>query len=210
MLEASQLQEEFYRRRTVYETLKVSLEMEMTRRQTAEALHAQGLVRLELLKKSIEAMKMALVPLTERGLGRLTQLLSYGLGVIFPDRDYSIDIEVSERGNDKTAEFFLVEGPLRVRLRDSVGGGVLSAVSVILRIFFILHYRDRRILVLDEPFSDINTVYIEGLFKFLQYVRDDLGFKFLMVTQDVRFRAFEDKAYRVRSGEIREVTRGGK
>lgn len=166
--------------------------------------------QIELLGKGIEVLKAALVPLTKRGLGYMTELMTYGLNTIFHDREYAVDIEVKERGNDKTAVFWLIENPesdepLRTSLRDSVGGGIQTVVSVILRIFFILYYRQRRFLVLDEPFGDINDRYLEGLFQFLRYTIQDLGFEILMITHDPRFKPFGDRVYTVTKGTMRET-----
>lgn len=153
---------------------------------------------------ALETLKRAIVPLTERGLKRLKDLVSFGLLTIFHDCKYSMDVEVRERGNDKTAELWLLEetedGTLRVKVRDSVGGGVKTVIALILRIFFILHYKQRRIVVMDEPFSDLATEYVDGLFQFLRYSVEELGFEWLIVTHDKRFLPYGNQTYRISKG----------
>lgn len=169
--------------------------------------HILVLKSTELLGKALETMKSALVPLTAAGLGRLEGLLTKGLQTIFFDRDYSIDIVVADRGKDKTAEFFLIEKKasevLRTEMRDSIGGGVQSISGLILQVFFIIHYRMRRILILDEPFGDINDKYIEGIFSFLRYLINDMGFSILMVSHDTKYNKFSDVLYEIKDGKAR-------
>ena len=172
-----------------------------------ETERTRKMVRQELLGKALEAMKAAIVPMTENGIGRLRELLTLGLATIFHDRNYKVEIEISDRGKDKTAEIYLVETvdgiQRRGYLRDSVGGSILTVTSIILRAFFVLHFKDRRFLALDEPFTDLADQYVEGMFRFLRYLIDDLGFRVLMVSHDPRFRGYADVSYTVKDGTVK-------
>lgn len=171
---------------------------------SAEDRHAKAGTDQEDLGKAIDVMKAAIVPLTERGVAKLRDLVSFGLRTIFEDSEYALDIEIMERGNDKTAELWLLIGQppsqLKVKVRDSIGGGVRTVISVILRVFFILHYHQRRVITLDEALTDIAAEYMEGLARFIRYTIDELGFKWLAVTHDPRLMPYADRVYRVKDG----------
>jgi DNA repair exonuclease SbcCD ATPase subunit len=176
----------------------------------AQERHKKCLGSIEEINLALETLKQAIVPLTERGLKRLKELVSFGLMTIFTTEKYSVDFEIKERGSDKTAVIWLQEeltdGSItRVQMRDSCGGGVKTVVALILRVFFILHYKQRRVVVMDEPFTDLNTVVLPGLFQFLRYTVEELGFEWLIVTQDDRFLPYADHTYKVKKGAVQVV-----
>lgn len=194
------------------ETLESLIENEKALLAKAQGQHVDTLTAIEETQLSLETMKKAIVPLTERGLKRLTNLISFGLRTIFHDKKYAVDIEVKERGNDKTADIWLIEDredgeQVRVRARDSIGGGVKAVIALILRVFFILHYKLRRVIVMDEPFTDVNIHYLPGLFKFLQYTIDDLKFDWLIVTNDPRQLPYGDLTYKVYNGDVKLISK---
>lgn len=159
------------------------------------------------LGETIEVFKRLITDLSSKSLGKLKDILSFGMQTIFPDRAYTLDIDIDDRGNDKTAEFILTEamedgGTRRCSIRDSVGGGIETMVSLILRVFFICQFGLRRALVLDEALSQISTEYSEGLLTLLASFRDDLGFDILFITHDNRFVDFADSVYRIKLGKL--------
>lgn len=168
--------------------------------------HTSGLHKLEIQRQSIEVMKKLIGMMSEKGLGKLKELLSYGLKTIFDDRDYTIDIEISERGDVKTAEFILIEalgdGTIRrTGLKDSVGGGIQVIISLIIRIYFILLLDLRRFVLIDEALSQIHESYVQGLFNFLEETVKHLNFRYLFVCHDVRFMNYATRIYRVVGGK---------
>jgi len=170
--------------------------------------HAEKLIQLEYTEQSIEITKVLIGELSEKSIRKLQELLTYGMQTIFDDRNYSIEIEISDRGDLKTAEFYLVEqvsGKIqKCRLRDSVGGGIQTVVSFILRIYFMLVLDLRRFIILDESLSQLSDVYVEGLFKFIRQCTEDLGFSVLWVTHDVRFTSYATSIYRMVNGNLKK------
>lgn len=181
--------------------------------ETAKKDHAEALELYGNTERGIEVMKKLIEKMSEKGIEKLKQLLAYGMAAIFEDKAYSVQIEISERGDVKTAEFYLTtvkDGKSqREKLRDSVGGGIQTVVSLILRIYFILVLKQRRIICLDESLSQLSDVYLDGLFSFLRRTIDDLGFRYLWVTHDTRFISYADQLYRVREGTFKKVRVNG-
>jgi hypothetical protein len=170
--------------------------------------HTDKVLQLEFTEKAIEVTKILIGELSEKSIRKLQELLTYGMRTIFDDRDYSIEIDIADRGDMKTAELFLVEkkdGEIRkCKLRDSVGGGVQTVVSFILRVYFMLVLGLRRFVILDESLSQLSDVYVEGLFKFIRQCTDDLGFSVLWVTHDVRFTSYATSIYRMVHGDLKK------
>jgi hypothetical protein len=163
---------------------------------------------LLLSEKGIEVVKKIISEFSKCGVEKLQGLLSYGLQSIFSDRKYSIEIEISDRGDLKTAELWLVEDVegsiLKTKLRDSVGGGIQVVVSLILRIYFIIVLNFRRFIIMDEALKEISDSYMDNLFNFLKHTSVELGFKYLWITQDLRFTDYADKVYDVVNGSAKD------
>lgn len=193
----------FYNLKTRNDVLKENLIGEAEDYKDKKGKHDELVHKLEVQKQAVEVMKQLVQALSEEGLLKLQQLLTYGLSLIFDDRSYSIEIDIKDRGTSKTVEFFLVEGSLKASLRDSVGGGIQSVVSLVLRVYFLLHMDLRRFLVLDESLSQVSTKYVPGLFSFLDHLVEDLGFEILFITHDPRFLPYAKRVYRVYRGSVK-------
>jgi DNA repair exonuclease SbcCD ATPase subunit len=139
----------------------------------------------------------------------LKELLNKGLKSIFQDRDYEINVSISDTKNKKL-KLLLVEhtetGMVEVELGSGTllmnGGGVLVVVSFIFQVFLIVMYGKRKFMCIDEGFTNISSTYVEGFFKFLKYLHTEMGFTFLMVNHDQRFMPYFDKVYDVSMGKI--------
>jgi DNA repair exonuclease SbcCD ATPase subunit len=171
--------------------------------------HESKLHQYSVSEKAVEVIKNVVGEFSKRGVSKLQELLSYAVQNIFPDKKYSIEIEITDRGDLKKAEFWLVEHkpegePLKTRLRDSVGGGIQVVTSLVLRIYFIQMLNYRKFLILDEALKEVSTKYVPALFNFLQQTVKELGFTYLWVTHDTRFEEFADKVYRVDDGIVKE------
>jgi DNA repair exonuclease SbcCD ATPase subunit len=178
-----------------------------------ENRHTRLLHDLEITAEATEYLKIMISMLSEKGLESLKNLLSQGLSTIFEGCGYSVDIRIDDHGQNKTAEFILVE-PLangefrKTPLASSNGQGIVTMVSFILRIFFICHLNLRRFVIMDESLSQLSKEYVDGLFAFMRTLVDDLGFTFLMISHDQRFIPYADSVYEMNHGVIKRV-RGG-
>jgi ABC-type uncharacterized transport system ATPase component len=163
-----------------------------------------------LLKLSLETMKKVLKPLTEAGIGSLQTLLTSGLNSIFFDRKYTVEFEIADRGGDKTSEIFLIETldngiVRRSSARDGIGGGVASVIGTILQVFNILHYNLWRVLILDEPLSDISDKYYDNVFQFFKELIEEKEFEILMISHDRRLIPYADSIFRVKDGRVERI-----
>lgn len=178
-----------------------------TKTQKARQDHADALTHSTDLGEAIEGAKQIIEILSEQGLQGLKSIVTDGLQAIFEGCNYSFDIEISDRGKDKTADLILVEampdGSTKRTLLSDNGWGIQSMVSLILRVFFICHLGIRRFLILDESMVQLSKEYVDGLFTFLRSLTNDLGFDILCITHDPRFVPYGDRVYEMAQGELR-------
>lgn len=156
---------------------------------------------------SIDVMKQLIDILSREQIDQLKELISYGLSTIFVDRNYSIDIVISESKNVKQANFVLVEtladgSVIRSDFKDSIGGGVLSVVGLIIQVYYILYYNLYPILFMDEALSQISTMYLPSVIEFIDQLAQKKHFKFVLITHDERLIEYGTKVYSVKSGEV--------
>jgi len=212
LIEKAKLVDDLYVRLTG-ELKSCREQLTSTRYQLEQAIqaHNQKLKDIEMNAKGIEVMKDLIGELSARGLAKLQDLLSYGMLTIFDDRRYSIEIEISDRGENKTAIIWLVENingiPRKTRIKDSVGGGIQVVLSLMLRVYFIMRYNLRRVIFIDEGLKELSSIYVPKLFDFLNETVSLLGFTYVWVTHDQTFVDYADKVYRVTDGTIKEITK---
>ena len=169
---------------------------------------------LSLVEQCAEVLKMLIDRLAEGGVRELEAMLTYGVSTIFADRDYSVRIEVKDRGKDKSAVIWLVDNredlsePIETKLYDGNGGGLASVASLLLKVFLICKFKRRRFIFADEPMSNLSTNFVEGFRTFLRLLVDELNFVVLMITHDARFMPEADRVYEVNAGVVTEVKRG--
>lgn len=176
-----------------------------------EQQHTGQVAEGGVLQLSLEFLKKLIDLLSEAGLKKLEAMLSKGLATIFEDRGYRVEIEVDDRGKDKVARVWVLEETeegTRRTLLQSNGFGVQAMASLILRVFFIMHFKCRRILIMDESLTQISTEYLDGLFAFLRTLIDNMGFTVLGVTHDPRFLPYADAVFEMHDGRLTKTTKG--
>lgn len=168
---------------------------------------------LKLLETSANVLKEIVDKVSSEQTQRIVTLCTQALREIFYDKEYSVEIAVSEKRNNKVAELYLTEVVtkddgtkeiLRVPTEDSVGGGILTVIGFILRIYFISYYQQAPILLLDEYFSQVSDKYIPTLMAFIKQLAKMQNFIFICVFHDERFKPYGDKFYRVDNGTYHE------
>lgn len=154
---------------------------------------------IEIFKKVIEAVSM-------EGLKYVKDLVTRGLQTVFTDDIYVLDIEISDRGANKTVELF-IEDSRGVRSEiANCGGGIQSVVSFIFQVYFILKMKLPRLLFLDEAFARLSSQYAEGMFEFILALKKELNFKVLWITHSTYFADKNvDKVYHINRGKVKEI-----
>ena len=166
---------------------------------------------------SIKVIKEIIDSLSQEHIQRICDLITYGLKTIFYDRDYQIEVLLGDKRSNKTAELFLVEDKtnsdgtheiIRSSFNDSIGGGVVAVVGVILQIFYLGYLNQAPILFMDESLSQVSSEYVPNLMSFIKELARQKGFIFVLVSHDTRIINYADKKYQVEQGVVTEVKAG--
>lgn len=157
-------------------------------------------VNLNDLLKEKQFYKNAIDIVYERSIKELKDILNSALSTIFYDRDFALDIVLSDK-NGKSLQFKMTEEGKPVNLKRGTGMGVLTVISAVLQMYY-LQCKNSRILMLDESYSAVSEEYVEAFFNFLSQMCQQLGFKIILITHDKRFLQYADKTYKLEKGEI--------
>lgn len=160
---------------------------------------------------TVETMRIIIDRMSAEQIKRVTNLMTFALQSIFFDKNYSVELEISDKRGLKSAEFFLVEKMddgkvLRTEFVDGIGGGVKVVVGFALQVYYINYFGLSRVIFCDESFSQLSDIYMPYLKEFLHKLTEKLHFTFVLVTHDIRLVEGADKCYNVNDGIVTEIT----
>lgn len=167
--------------------------------------------QINLLTESLEVVKVCINKLSEGHISHLQELVNSMLNTVFYDKKYSIDMQLNDTKNGKVLDLFLIDSTLSdedpvVTELSSNGGGLQTVVGFVLQIYFIIYFKQERILFLDEALSAVSSEYIPTLVDFMRGLVDKYQFKFVAIFHDTRFSEYADTIYQVSNGIAKLVT----
>lgn len=157
--------------------------------------HSEDVDLIGLDTKVAEVVKVIFDETSIDGRDYLEKLIDNCLQSVFIDEDYKIDIRSSSRGSERTAEFWVNDG-LSINPISECGDGLNAVVSFVIRIYTILKTKSKRIIIVDEGFSNLSPQYLDPLMGFFKMLVKDFQFKFLLIShhsllQETGFKKFE-------------------
>jgi ABC-type uncharacterized transport system YnjBCD ATPase subunit len=104
--------------------------------------------------------------------------------------EYTFRIDFVQRRGKTEAELVFVKDGHDVDPMDAAGGAPLQIAAFGLRLTAILlsKPRKRKVLIMDEPFKDLHESVRSKIPPMLMTLAKELGFQFLMVTNDSRLK----------------------
>lgn len=161
--------------------------------------------QINLLTESLEVVKVCINKLSEGHISHLQDLVNSMLSTVFYDKKYSIDMQLNDTKNGKVLDLYLVDSTLSqddpvVTELSSNGGGLQTVVGFVLQIYFIIYFKQERILFLDEALSAVSSEYIPTLVDFMKGLVDKYQFRFVAIFHDTRFSEYADTIYQVSNG----------
>lgn len=162
--------------------------------------------------------KTALEHLLQRvqaeNLTRIEQLVTYGLGVVFPERALSLKATaLSKRGVPWVDLTLVSAGAHEAPVLKAFGGGPASVIAFLLRTLAIRRAKLAPLMLLDESFSFVSADYVPAVGALLRELAEKAGMTILLVTHQPEFLRHATRAYRIvegPSGSVFEEVRGGK
>jgi len=171
--------------------------------------------REEQFENLIFTCKLIIEKITFNSKHRLEKFLSYAFQNIFTDRDYRVELQLKEDTKKPGLEITLIEGDKRQEVTESVGGGIISTLGLLLQIYYIEVYGLNKIMFIDEGLKEVSTGqvvdgnestnYLANILNFLKWLSNQKNYKFVIVTHDAQVRSFADRVYEVKKGSVINV-----
>jgi len=135
--------------------------------------------------------------LVGESLGRIRELVTTGLKVIFSDQSLALSTEMGMDRKQPSLDFYLEDETNEVRapIRGNFGGGPVAVTDLLLRVICILKLGLDRTLILDEALSQVSSRYLPNAGVFLQKLCKNLNMNVLLVTHG-NFQGSADQIYR--------------
>lgn len=189
--------------------------IEMLEHQYKESLNEINLTGEELknlIKKeknyeyAVDLMKKIIEGMSKSQINHLESLINSALETIFFDRQYSVELVITELRNTNNLQIILNEvlddgSVIKTKLDDN-GFGVKSVIGFILQVYFILYHHEYPILFLDEAFTQLSKQYLPYLKSLISDLADKYGFIFVLITHDTDIMSLSDRTYLVNQGKV--------
>lgn len=207
---------------TRYQTLfnkaivkKSNIELQLQQQEDRKQQYNEYLIELQKLlqdqqtyEQSIDILKKMMDNLSRSQINHLSDLLNSSVQSIFFDRQYSIELQITELRNQNQLKILLHEdtpdGHVVSDINDN-GYGLKGIIGFILQCYFIIYYKQEPILFLDEAFGNLSSQYLPYLKSLIVSLTNKYGFRFILITHDERLMELADRTYRVRLGEVKLV-----
>jgi DNA repair exonuclease SbcCD ATPase subunit len=170
------------------------------------------LKRKDQLDNLIFTCKLILKKITFNSKHKLEKFLSYAFKNIFTDRQYSIELALKEDTKKPGLELTLIEDGKKQEITESVGGGILSTLGLLLQIYYVEVYNLNKIMFIDEGLKEVSTDqtvythdnvnYLKNILGFLKWLSYEKQYRFVIVTHDSQVKEFADKIYEVKKGGV--------
>ena len=189
--------------------------IEMLEHQYKESLNEINLTGEELknlIKKeknyeyAVDLMKKIIEGMSKSQINHLENIINSALETIFFDRQYSVELVITELRNTNNLQIILNEvlddgSVIKTKLDDN-GFGVKSVIGFILQVYFILYHHEYPILFLDEAFTQLSKQYLPYLKSLISDLADKYGFIFVLITHDTDIMSLSDRTYLVNQGKV--------
>lgn len=170
--------------------------------------------RIEAFDNLMYTCKMIIEKITFNSKHKLETFLTHAFQSIFTDRHYAVELALKEDTKKPGLELTLVENGQRQEITESVGGGIVSTLGLLLQIYYIEIYGLNKIMFIDEGLKEVSTGrsvfgqdapnYLENVLTFLKWLASEKNYTFVIVTHDPQVKQFADKIYEVKKGEVKE------
>lgn len=132
--------------------------------------------------------------LVESKKAQLESLVNQGLEYVFGSDELYIKIHTIFKNNKPQYQIRIFKGA-HEGLAESFGGGVLSTISILLRIGLVIVKGNERFVFLDESLSFLSVEYQGILGNFLQKLAKELDFTIILVSHQDAINQYANITY---------------
>lgn len=138
---------------------------------------------------------------------KVINLVSFGLQTVLEDSTVRLMVSSKIQRNQKFYSFTLEQNGRETSIVNAVGGGVINLLSFLLHVVLLAVSSNRKILILDEPFSAVSENYRENIGEFLKLLAEKTNIQFIIVSHQNEINEAADVLYNIRSvnGEVKYI-----
>lgn len=164
---------------------------------------------IEKINKEVDILEKVLILFQktskyarEQGKAQIENLTTKSLRYIF-DKNYQFEIDISEKRNISSAEFYVVEENentiVKTKPEISKGGGIVDIVSLALRLSFLENTKPKvqGPLILDEPAKHVSQDYTFDIGDFLLQFSKQMNRQIIMITHNPHLASLSENIYKV-------------
>lgn len=153
----------------------------------------------ELIERSLLALKQVRPLLSGSSIRECEDLANAAIRSIF-GFTYTVEYDL------ETNRFVLNKGEYSTDLSEAEGGGIITVISFVFLVYLIVKLNKRRVIYLDEAFTQVSDSYFGAFIGFVNSLCDDLGFDLLLVSHDQRITADDVRhVYQIKDGKSRKI-----
>lgn len=125
---------------------------------------------------------------------KIESLANSALKIVFPNKRIVFKLIPQKTSRGVNYNTYAETDGVIDPLLDSKGGGVKDIISICIRISYLrmLKSKLRQILILDEPFKNIDKVRLQIAIDWLRKVSKEFGIQFIIITHIVELVALSD------------------
>ena len=179
------------------EALLTLAEEDRTRLEAALGQYRANLVTIEEAQAFIQQVAK---DTQEQIRYHLEDIVNMALDTVFP-MCYTFHIVFEIKRNKTEARLCLFDGEREIDPMFSNGGGVKDILTFALRVALLLISKNRRVLILDEPFKSISADLKDAAFQIMRRLSTELGIQIIAITHDEGMIGIADKVIRVSKKE---------
>ena len=156
-------------------------------------------------EKSAAFCDILIEKLNQSSIEDIENLVSEALEFIF-NKPYKFKMNLTVKRGNPTYRFSLwLNGNEEENLLDAQGGGIISVISILMRIVTILTAKKpmKRFLLLDESLGMLSSEYVEAACIFIKDLGNKLGFTIVLISHEDEFTQHADVVYRVEEGVVK-------
>lgn len=195
---------------------KSNIELQLQQLEDTKQSYNQSLLDLQQILKdqqvyehAVDVLKKLMDHLSRSQIDHLSDLLNSAVQTIFFDRQYSIELQITELRNQNQLQIILHEdtpdGHITSKIEDN-GYGLKGIIGFILQCYFILYYKQYPILFLDEAFGNLSSQYLPYLKSLMMSLTNKYKFHFVLITHDERLMELADRTYQVKLGAVKLIS----
>jgi len=142
-----------------------------------------------------EVIQRSIIVMQEHLSVHLSQLVTEALKQVFADDPYEFQLQFMERRNSTECDLVFIKNGVEQDPLNSAGYGAVDIASFILRLAYLLLTSNRRLLIFDEPFKNLDKSKHKIIGEVVADLCKELDVQIIMVTHEPAFAEAADKVF---------------